>query len=539
MVVVIVILVFAMTILTPFRTIVAVNAISVSASDLGRPDNGTGTSNYANSTVMIPNPRGIAAATSGYYYVAGGCSGACTNGSWSPFNPVSKAYAIDSSNSILSTTPIPGPYAAQNVAVDSSTGMLWVVTSFGSLGGQLVEIDPSSSQIVKELTIFGGATPSIMDAINPNTDAIYVTIPNPFNPIFVVDGSTYNQSCISLMGCSSAFPLNGSEAEGVAVNPVTNTIYVTASPNILFIVDGSSNTITKTIALPFPSPSFSLFASYPSSVAVDPLSNRVYVVDGPYLYVLNGDSGAILAKVSFNVTPASVAVIHNSQTNDLYVSSSSASNGSSFLFVVSGSSDGLVETIPLGNTNDGYFYDATNPKNNQVFAECCGSDVLVFTPQNEVITNQTTNASATIVSSNTSLSSQSSRSSTTNSPSEPSSANDTSSSSIPSASSIAKTSTQTNSSSFEVKTSAWNAPTTRNTTIASRATTQRDSSETLNSTSSSITTSEISSTATSSSFSPGLSFGYRSIALLSLWVIGILVAGIIISGVALMWSRKG
>jgi DNA-binding beta-propeller fold protein YncE len=95
-------------------------------------------------------------------------------------------------------------------------------------------------------------------------------------------------------------------AQGVAVNPITNTVYVVAPNNgavtdNLGVINGSTDTLSKTVSVP----SGSLF------VAVDYLANRVYVAGcneslnpSPCtVTVINGKNNATLSTIPVTTTP--------------------------------------------------------------------------------------------------------------------------------------------------------------------------------------------------------------------------------------------
>ena len=77
----------------------------------------------------------------------------------------------------------------------------------------------------------------------------------------VIDGAT---------NAVTATVATGTSPEGVAVNTVTNTVYVTnvLSDNVT-VINGSNNTVTATVPA----------QSEPTAVAVDPVTNIVYVAD--------------------------------------------------------------------------------------------------------------------------------------------------------------------------------------------------------------------------------------------------------------------
>jgi YVTN family beta-propeller protein len=87
----------------------------------------------------------------------------------------------------------------------------------------------------------------------------------------------------------------GQGAEEVAVNPLTNTIYVTnGHSNTVSVIDGQTNAVTATIAVPGPYP------ADPEGVAVDPTTDTIYVANqySDTVSVIDGQTNAVTANIS-------------------------------------------------------------------------------------------------------------------------------------------------------------------------------------------------------------------------------------------------
>src|SRR5438132_14037951 len=97
----------------------------------------------------------------------------------------------------------------------------------------------------------------------------------------------------------------GSNPNGVAVNPLTNRIYVANSDdNTVSVIDGSTNTVIATI----------LVGSHPVGVGVNPLTDRVFVADnglgiGPgTVSVIDATTNSVIATIPVDQNPFAVAV---------------------------------------------------------------------------------------------------------------------------------------------------------------------------------------------------------------------------------------
>ncbi|MGH9583494.1 MAG: YncE family protein [Bryobacteraceae bacterium] len=76
--------------------------------------------------------------------------------------------------------------------------------------------------------------------------------------------------CATAYAQSSAMIAVGASPGGVAVNPETNTIYVTnTGDGTVSAIDGATNSVTATISV----------GNQPLAIAMNPATNRVYIAD--------------------------------------------------------------------------------------------------------------------------------------------------------------------------------------------------------------------------------------------------------------------
>ncbi len=117
-------------------------------------------------------------------------------------------------------------------------------------------------------------------------------------------------------GYRASFIPAGTEPYQVAVDPVTDTIYLTSTNNgTLTVVDGATGAVTATITL----------GPRVYGVAVDPLTDMVYVTERLIgnafgsVAVINGATNTLMATIdtASGSTPAGIAV--DSATNSVYV----------------------------------------------------------------------------------------------------------------------------------------------------------------------------------------------------------------------------
>ncbi len=167
------------------------------------------------------------------------------------------------------------------------------------------------------VTVSVGADPSSI-AVNPVTNKIYVAN-IASNNVTMIDGAT--NSTITVSG--------GTNPGSLAVNPVTNKIYVTnQDSNFITVIDGASNSTTT--------------VGVGGWVTVNPVTNKIYVV-GESVNVIDGatNSIAMLSTPTNPIVAAAIAV--NPVTNQIYV----ANSGADTVTVIT---EQQVQTIPLTTT---------------------------------------------------------------------------------------------------------------------------------------------------------------------------------------------
>src|SRR5438105_4918002 len=104
-------------------------------------------------------------------------------------------------------------------------------------------------------TVAVGKNPGAV-ALNPVTNKVYVA--NSFGTVTVIDGASNKTSTVT----------DGGGPDAVAVNPVTNKVYVTNGSGTVTVIDGASNA-TSTVTV----------GTVPFAVAVNPVTNKIYVVN--------------------------------------------------------------------------------------------------------------------------------------------------------------------------------------------------------------------------------------------------------------------
>lgn len=229
------------------------------------------------------------------------------------------------------------------------------------------------------------------EAINPSTNMIYVAnvCGNDFS---VPCNFPYSQGTVSVINGStnavSATIAVGYLPYGVAVNPLTNQIYVAnqcgndptcASTGTLSVIDGGSNSVIATV----------IVGSDPYAVTVNTITNRIYVVNGcgtdptcttyaGSVSVIDGASDTVLATVPVGASPENPVI--NQTTNQIYVPNSCGTDstcaypyaGPGTVTVIDGATNN-PSTVQVGV----YPWDLdVNPVTNKIYvANQCGDNL--------------------------------------------------------------------------------------------------------------------------------------------------------------------
>ena len=221
-------------------------------------------------------------------------------------------------------------------------------------------IAPSSLPLMADsvLTTITVGTELTGVAVNPVTNKIYVQV-NSTGQLAVIDGATNQVKTLIDVG---RFAIS------VAVNPITNRIYASGcglSPCNITVIDGNTDTVITRI----PIDSGSLLGI--QGIAVNPITNRIYAVDSDnaQYIVIDGNTNTILTQVSVFIFPIGVAV--NPATNRIYI----GNGGGPQVLVFDGDTNAEIAHVPAGKT--GSVDDlATNFRLNRTYATIDIDNVL-------------------------------------------------------------------------------------------------------------------------------------------------------------------
>jgi YVTN family beta-propeller protein len=206
-------------------------------------------------------------------------------------------------------------------------------------------------------------------AVNPVTNKIYVVNCNDCGAI----GNVSSVTVINGTDNSTATVPTGDDSNAVAVNPVTNKIYVTnGTGNNVTVIDGTNN---STVTVPA--------GARPVAVAVNSATNKIYVANNASndVTVIDGTNNSTVT-IAAGVGPRGIAV--NSVTNKIYVTNQDGA-GFGNVTVIDGSNNSTTTVV----TGAHPFGVAVNSVTNKIYVACNGGGVTVIDGTNNSTVNLT------------------------------------------------------------------------------------------------------------------------------------------------------
>ncbi len=179
-----------------------------------------------------------------------------TNGSYNN----GAIFVIDGDTNTITTTFSSDGGSPDGVAVDESTGVIWVADYSGSV----VEISEATGTIIDSISLT--SDPEYV-GVNPATDTVYVSTNATSNALTVIDGATGT--------ITATLPIVGNL--DLTVDPSADVVFQAGEATFdgslnlgLVVIDGATNAITDVLGMPAYGP------------VVDPATGVVYSVSSNY-----------------------------------------------------------------------------------------------------------------------------------------------------------------------------------------------------------------------------------------------------------------
>ena len=254
---------------------------------------------------------------------------------------------IDESE-ISSSEPIHilGPTSIATDIYESPLGGLVFVTS--NLESRISVIDGSSNEIIRSIKV--GNQPNNI-AVNPITNTIYVSSSGDCNgsnssnqtssTICVIDYSTNSTGMIDDNENSSFRYIL---LDSIIVDKPVRELAVNPLTNTLYVSTYSSDTISVIDGSSNEIVRSIKVGNQPNNIAVNPLTNTLYVstYSSDIISVIDGSSNEIIHKVKVDPLPVDMAV--NSKANRVYVASS---GDNSSISIIEGDTNEVIRKVSI------------------------------------------------------------------------------------------------------------------------------------------------------------------------------------------------
>jgi len=219
------------------------------------------------------------------------------------------------------TASVSLPLLVGTLAVDSVSDVIYAIYSNPPGNGTLAAIDGATNTVTGTIQV--GYNDNTF-ALNGTTNTIYVPDAHG-NQIYVINGATLAITT-TVPGTTAPVAVN---ASGLAVNPVTNLIYVTVYNNntaagAVQVMDGSTNTLTSNISIPPTSGPFGL-----GQLLANSTTNKIWMVASPVVFINGATNTATSVTGTSGITMGALNTTTNyaymAAANNVYVLSEAAS----------------------------------------------------------------------------------------------------------------------------------------------------------------------------------------------------------------------
>jgi YVTN family beta-propeller protein len=189
----------------------------------------------------------------------------------------------------------------------------------------------------------------------------------------------------------------GARPGAMAVNPVTNKIYVASCTHSLFrpagsltVIDGATNATTVIEQSASPK------GVCPTALAVNPVTNKIYGFDPNSASIVIID-GATNSTTMVAESHSSVAIAVNSATNKIYLANASPnSNPSASVTVLDGATNSIATIVDPNTSGLGAVAIAVNSATNKIYVANNSIETGATKPGNITVIDGATNSTTTV-----------------------------------------------------------------------------------------------------------------------------------------------
>jgi YVTN family beta-propeller protein len=269
--------------------------------------------------------------------------------------------------------------APKQAAAPASQGAVVLATAFNPTTSLFYTANGAGNTV----SVFSGVTNTLVAtvnvgqnpvgiAVNPVTNVIYVVNSLGTGSMSVIDGATNT--------VKATLTTVGDDPYSVVVNPVTNKVYVanwvTGYDHNLYVVDGVTNKVTSSLTV----------GDDVSALAINTKTNTIYATTMYTVAVIDGSKDTVTATLApstpYRIASGGIAV--DESTNTVYVANTAF--GPWTITAINGATNQVITTVDLG-ANGGSL--SVNPQTHMVYVGITGAKALVvFSGITNTVTGQ-------------------------------------------------------------------------------------------------------------------------------------------------------
>jgi YVTN family beta-propeller protein len=239
-------------------------------------------------------------------------------------------------------------------------------------------------------TIFGVKEAPRAVGVNPTNNKIYVANGNHGSPVVVVDGETNT--------IIKEIPI-AVNARGVAINQITNKVYVSTQTGVLYgtileVIDSVSDTLIESIKYPYNDAS----GSGGAGVAVNMVTNNIYLQTNGYNVVIIDGFTHEIEDVLNNIDYSSGGEGIDCNLTTGYVYSAGNQSLSRPISVIDGTTNTLIEKIPIFPDSASPYDVAVDSINNRILVTSWRGSISIFDGKTNKFLAESINIGTTLTS---------------------------------------------------------------------------------------------------------------------------------------------
>ena len=246
-------------------------------------------------------------------------------------------------------------FGADISVIDGSTDTVSTTIPYAAFGDfPSVGINPGANKVyaawqydgTPSVQIIDGVTDTLGTPYSANTYPTSIAFNTATNKVYVLD---WGSSDIQVLDgttdglLTTILSISSTEKCGIAANSATNKIYFTdgAASGSVYVVDGSTDTV---LATPIPVGGNLTGPDEGASVAVNSITNRIYVTNSldNTVSVIDGLTETVIATINVGTAPRGVAVSRN--YNKVYV----VNRLDATISIIDGATNTVTNTVSVG-----------------------------------------------------------------------------------------------------------------------------------------------------------------------------------------------